>query len=72
MHATLNEYSMYDRGVLTEPQIRPLLHARLFCLDINMGGIWKVHYILHSVVFVGFYWISLLYCCGDISYSKIC
>ena len=26
---------------------------------------------LHTIVFAGLYWISLLYCCGDISYQEI-
>ena len=41
LHANLIECTMYDLIVFTKPQIRPLLHYRLFCHVINMQGIWK-------------------------------
>ena len=72
MDDTLSECSMYDLNVFTKPQIHSLMYARLFWLVINMWGIWQVEYNLHSVVFAGFLWTSLLYCCGDISYQVIC
>ena len=56
VHATLNECSMYGISVFIEPQISPLLHARLFWLVINIRGIWEVQ---HSFAFSFFCKFSL-------------